>query len=397
MKLAFTSPTLGFAGGAELYAFQMARSLRARGHEVVLLAGPERGADPTTYAAAFDAVSPLTGGHQSFDAFYVYKTLSERTLASFDGALVFATHDHDFSCVRSHRYLPLTERPCHRSPGPGCVARLCFLRRDRRPGGLPIRLQSPFELRRRVAHLAQRGSFTACSEYVAKGLVGAGVPANRVDVVYPIPPAPSAERVAPPERPSLLVVASLLRGKGVDLAIAAMRALPAEVDLVIVGDGPERKSLEAQALATAKGRVHFEGRLPPDQVRARYDACSAVVVPSRWPEPFGMVGVEALQRGRPVVAADHGGVPEWLEVQAGCLGFRPGDVQSLARALRGVLAKPSDASSVRTRHSHRKSVLQLEEVLGRRARLHSADSARGDVHLEPNRHVGEALRENSAT
>jgi glycosyltransferase involved in cell wall biosynthesis len=62
-----------------------------------------------------------------------------------------------------------------------------------------------------------------------------------------------------------------------------------------------------------------------------------LVVPSRWPEPFGMIGVEAMRRGRVTVGAAHGGIPEWLADGVTGVTFRPGDVADLARATRDAL------------------------------------------------------------
>jgi glycosyltransferase involved in cell wall biosynthesis len=64
-------------------------------------------------------------------------------------------------------------------------------------------------------------------------------------------------------------------------------------------------------------------------------------VPSVWPEPFGLVGIEALAAGRPVVASSTGGIGDWLEDGVSGLCVTPGDAPALARALNGLLADPA--------------------------------------------------------
>jgi glycosyltransferase involved in cell wall biosynthesis len=70
------------------------------------------------------------------------------------------------------------------------------------------------------------------------------------------------------------------------------------------------------------------------------DGARVVVVPSRWPEPFGMVGIEAMRRGRPVVAAGHGGILDWLVDGVTGWTFRPGDASSLASVLTHAMHHP---------------------------------------------------------
>ena len=64
---------------------------------------------------------------------------------------------------------------------------------------------------------------------------------------------------------------------------------------------------------------------------------------------WNMTGIEAMRRGRPVVGADHGGIPEWLVDSVGGWRFRPGDAQHLASAARMALDDGGDASAVRER------------------------------------------------
>jgi glycosyltransferase involved in cell wall biosynthesis len=342
MHLALAVPLLGFQGGIERYAHDLGASLSARGHRVVLLHGAARAQDPDGFARAFADVRPLDdpAAARDLDLVFAQKPALARAPAVVAARrLAVAVHDHDLTCARSHRYLPLGHEPCHRAPGLACVAHGCVVVRDRRPDApLPVRLANPFALRAEVRALAARGPLLACSAYVAASLRAAGAPASRVRVVHSIPPEDRAPVTPRPTAPRLVVVAQLLRGKGVDLAIDALSRLPRGVTLEVVGDGPSRAELEAQAARVAPGRVTFAGFHGPDGVRARYDAASVVVVPSRWPEPFGMVGVEAMRRARPVVGAAHGGIPEWLTDGVGGRLFTPGDPASLADAASRLLA-----------------------------------------------------------
>ncbi len=225
---------------------------------------------------------------------------------------------------------------------------------------------NPFDLKSNLQRLAARGRFVACSNYIADRLVEAGVPRGRVLVAHPSPPGSALQTRPPPREPRLLFVGQLLRGKGVAHAIEALRWLP-RVTLTVVGDGPSRRELEEQAHRVAPGRVRFEGFLPGEQVDRCYDEASVVLVPSHWPEPFGMTGIEAMRRARPVVGAAHGGIPEWLpEGTAGYL-FRPGDPRSLALAVQRALGDASLGERARAfvqrAFPHERYLLQLEEAL----------------------------------
>ena len=231
-----------------------------------------------------------------------------------------------------------------------------------------MELRSPFRLRNRLKRLGARAPIAACSRYVRDNLVNAGLPPHRAHVVHPIPPEQKRPLKRRPEARALLFVGSLLRGKGVDIAIDALATLPADITLTVIGDGPSRASLERRARALVPGRVRFEGQANGRAVVDAYDRASVVVVPSRWPEPFGMVGLEAMRRARPVVAANHGGIPEWAAGTAGARLFTPGDPKSLARGVLGLLEDP-DAGGAALQHAqdkfpHARLFGELEALLG---------------------------------
>jgi glycosyltransferase involved in cell wall biosynthesis len=112
----------------------------------------------------------------------------------------------------------------------------------------------------------------------------------------------------------IISVGRVVKEKGMDHLLQAFVSLKQKAKIVIIGDGPflnELKSL-AQRLGIISD-VSFPGWLSPNELKSYYQRCRMVVVPSTWPEPFGMVGIEAMAYGKPVIAFDVGGISEWLE------------------------------------------------------------------------------------
>jgi glycosyltransferase involved in cell wall biosynthesis len=129
--------------------------------------------------------------------------------------------------------------------------------------------------------------------------------------------------------------------KGVDVLIDAAAA--ANAPLTIVGDGPQRGALEAQARALG-ARCLFTGHLKGAALWAEVEAATAVALPSLWYEIAPKSVLEAQARGRPVVTTRIGGLPELVEHGENGLLVEPGDRVGLADALRRVLTM--DAGSL---------------------------------------------------
>jgi glycosyltransferase involved in cell wall biosynthesis len=137
----------------------------------------------------------------------------------------------------------------------------------------------------------------------------------------------------------------VVKPKGLGVLIHAMRAVDAE--LVVCGDGMQLTAMRKLAHRLGmERRVHFRGWLNPDQLAQELADASVVAIPSLWPEPFGLVGIEALAAGRPVIASLTGGIPDWLENGVTGVGVRPGDALVLARALDVLLADPERQQAI---------------------------------------------------
>jgi glycosyltransferase involved in cell wall biosynthesis len=96
----------------------------------------------------------------------------------------------------------------------------------------------------------------------------------------------------------------------------AARVLRKPLQVTFVGDGPDRQSWEDHAARLAKSeasfRILFTGWVPAETVDGLMAAADLLVVPSVWPEPFALVGLEAARHRLPVAAFAVGGIPEWL-------------------------------------------------------------------------------------
>jgi glycosyltransferase involved in cell wall biosynthesis len=141
----------------------------------------------------------------------------------------------------------------------------------------------------------------------------------------------------------LLYVGRLEPDKGADDAVAALSHLPAHATLQVIGPGSteERRRIEETARQSGVGgRVAFD-EVSRAELADRYRAADAVVFPSRWQEPFGLVPLEAMACGTPVAATRTGGSAEFLEDGLNCVAFRPGDPADLARALRRLAGEPA--------------------------------------------------------
>lgn len=172
-----------------------------------------------------------------------------------------------------------------------------------------------------------------------------GIPASKVETIhYGLDDLPEAwgENAADDVRSDarvLLAVARLTRQKGVDVAIRALPELPDDCVLVVLGEGPERASLERLADGLGVGaRVVLPGRVP--DVAAWLRRAAVYVHPARW-EGFGLGVLEAMLAGLPVVASNVSALPELVADGETGLLVAPDDASALAAAVRDALERPS--------------------------------------------------------
>ena len=171
-----------------------------------------------------------------------------------------------------------------------------------------------------------------------------------------IPFGAAVEAVADPPPPDehlhaglrLLFVGRLVERKGVHVLLDALALLPEEppISLEIIGDGPEREPLERRARSLGiQERVRFHGYVARETLEERLHACDALALPAVTDskgdvEGLGVVLLEAMSFGKPVIASMAGGITDIVRPGENGILVPPGDAAALAAALEGFARDP---------------------------------------------------------
>jgi glycosyltransferase involved in cell wall biosynthesis len=184
-----------------------------------------------------------------------------------------------------------------------------------------------------------------------------GVPARKVETIhYGLDEPPAAWGENPPDDvPAnariVLSTSRLTEQKGIDVAVAALSLLPEDVVLVVLGEGPQRKRLEAP-------RVFLPGRVP--DVAAWLRRAAVYVQPARW-EGFGLGVLEAMVCGLPVVATNVSSLPELVDGGVTGVLVPPDDPAALAAGIERALSQPSMGAAGRERARREFSVARMAD------------------------------------
>jgi glycosyltransferase involved in cell wall biosynthesis len=175
-------------------------------------------------------------------------------------------------------------------------------------------------------------------------LLSDGVDENRVHLIPPgVDPSlfegPFEDPFAGIRRPRVLFVGRLAPQKGVSTLVEAAGLLKdPSAQVLLVGDGPERKALERDAERLGVGdRLHFVGFFAHERLPAVFAHADLLVLPSLY-EELGTVLLEAMQAALPIVASRTGGIPDVIEDGVNGILVPPGEPEELAHAINRLLA-----------------------------------------------------------
>ena len=350
MKILVAQDALHSEGGVESYLAAIVPALRARGHSVAMLFvrrgtntplsnsidGPCVAVEPRTLAPAFDQLkawrpdvcfsnnmAPLDVERRLLDEWPVVKFMH-----AYFGTCISALKMHQFPSGVA----------CGRTFGPACLAlygpRHCGVLR---PSALVqgyrwARLQQQLLLRYRVIVIA--------SEHMADEYARHGASRQRLATVPLFPSLPIVTEGSEFDD-TVLFLGRMTSLKGGDILVRAVARASAElgrpIRLIMAGDGPQRVDWQ-QLAQRQRVDADFPGWLDSTRRMSVLAQASALAVPSVWPEPFGLVGLEAAARGVPAVAFDTGGIRQWLRHDdSGLLVPPSGGCRAMGSALATIL------------------------------------------------------------
>lgn len=343
-RILFISHYAGFCGGIERYAATVASLLRREGFELCC-AYLEKERYYDEFCASFDQVIKLEdffASNEKFDIIGVHKLFDtpslEKLLACYSKELILFAHDHDLYCPRSHYYLPIGRINCSRKYNV-LACTICALASHPRHWSSKI-----WQFKQRMEIFKKFPKVITCSEFVKNNLIKNDFSAERITAILP-PIAQGAFVARTIHTPvNLLFIGQFIRGKGGDYFIEMLSKLRGDFHANLVGDGKDRALLEKLVKKyNLESKVTFHGWLAePSRAFKENDI---LILPQRWQEPLGIVGLEAEAAGMALVGFDVGGIGEYLIAQQTGILVQSRNVYLLAKEVDKLLAKPEQILS----------------------------------------------------
>jgi len=362
MRILIVHESPAGAGGAESYLAALMPALAARGHALAFLHhNPRSDQGPTRLdGCAAPSASVMDDGldaaiarmqawrpHLCFSHNMRHLEVDERLLEL--APVVKMMHGYFGTCIggqKTHTFPGI--EPCSRVFGTACLG----LYLPRRCGRLrPLVMIEQFGWASRQRTLFDRyAHLVVASGHMAREYARHGIDDRRLTSAPLFPTIGSSHPPRPlPSEPSVVFAGRLTGLKGGELLVRAVavasRIMGSPVRVVFAGEGPERDAWQSRANALGVNAV-FAGWLTGSALSDVLRQASVVAVPSRWPEPFGLVGLDAAVHGVPAVALDVGGISEWLKDGVNGRLVRERELSDPAdafgRTLAAVLSSPAD-------------------------------------------------------
>lgn len=352
MRLLIANEGADDHGGVDTYLRRVIPALRARGHEVAFLHhGRQRGGSQAPAEPAFSVLDSGLASAADQAARWAPDVVFSHNMRPLDVDLallqrwpvVKMMHGYFGTCISGQKaYGVPSRKPCGKPFDAACLAYFF----PRRCGQLsPLKMARQYGWAKRQQGLfSSYASIVVASEHMRVEYIRNGASAERVHAL-PLfaPPGDGARAASSPD--GVLFLGRMTDLKGGDLLVRATahasRLLGRPVALVMAGEGPARRAWER--LARTEGvPAEFTGWVDPPARARLLDRAAVLVVPSVWPEPFGLVGLEAAAAGVPAIAFDVGGIREWLRDRISGIVVTPGpDVTRLGAAIAGVCGDPA--------------------------------------------------------
>ena len=318
-------------GGVEQYLKQLFLELDGLGHQNILLYGSDSKLNKNLFKAEKFLIEKITAVHcdnlnsklenvqkiineKKPDLVYIHQVLNSKLIDYLTKRLPSIRFAHGFKlvCPEGTKILKSGQKICEYSLNYACQKHAYHYRCM--PRNFLIGLPLIYNAKKICRIHKERSLLIVASNFMKSVLIENGFNEKTVKVNPYFTYLPTiCENFRLKKSKKILALGRLVKVKGMNYLLDALRILNENVELDIVGDGPEMPTLKKmvdQYGLTEK--VEFHGWLQHEKLKNMYMNCSLVIIPSIWPEPFGIIGIEAMANCKPVVAFNVGGISEWL-------------------------------------------------------------------------------------
>jgi glycosyltransferase involved in cell wall biosynthesis len=350
---------LRIPGGVSTYLQRLMSAQQQAGIESIALTCQPLGAQHNNLSNlvisdAQDLVANLQD--LKLDILHFHITLENINISSFLEKIfdlplscVRSIHTHQPYCPSGGRFLSQTNEPCPRQYSlAGCLyGRVINHCGSLRPKNLYQDFQRTFQDRALLSEIP----VITHSHFVKDQMIRAGYCAENIDVV--LLPAPRTiianAEVKPPKQEiaHFLYLGRIVPQKGWEWLLRAFAQVEAPSHLDIAGTGSPEQERAIRELAerlSLGSKITFHGWVDSVQALELLQNARALIFPSVWHEPAGLVTLEAAAVGRAVIASNVGGIPEYINALNNGLLVMPNDIQGLTQAIE-LLARDEDLAA----------------------------------------------------
>jgi len=356
MKIAWINSQATLKGGAETYIHQTSKLLKNSFNTTNILLYEVSSHADYEFTKNFEFATVIVDLKRQLlelkpDIIYLHQLDNIALLEALQQSgipVVAFIHDHKHFCLREHKYTTIGHKTCTQATGMNCYSCLGFIAKS--DGILPIKINTLSKINTIQTIYRSFDQCVVASEYMKNHLLLHNFDSKKISKITLF--SDHEKRLLLKDitkhPQTFLFVGQLVRGKGIDTLLQAFAKMQERsMHLDICGSGVQEDELKAlsQSLGLEE-RVHFHGYVSGHKLSDFYTNAYAVVIPSRAPETFNLVGVEAMKYSKAVIATRVGGISEWLQEGITGLSFDSNDVTMLTQKLDHMANNPSEVQEM---------------------------------------------------
>lgn len=360
-------------GGVATYIRRISKAQRAAGHTVYYLDNqPFTGAVEETVDSAIlvrdDHDLFIQAKAYKLDILHLHATVS--VLPPDSISVIRTIHGNNPYCPSGSRYLKRWSQPCDRAYSlGGCLWGHIV---DHCGSIRPQRAYPEFERTWQEMRTLSEVPVITNSQFVKDQMIRSGYSADNIHTINS--PAPEIGEYFPPEQtdlPHFVFLGRITPEKGIPWLLQALSEVKIPIHMDIAGSGNQEQEQKIYRLAEQLGlmnKITFHGWVNEEKAIKLIQGARALVFPSVWHEPAGIVSLEAAAAGRAIIASKVGGIPEYVGLLQNALLVEPNDVRGLAQSIEQLardcsLAKQMGTQGRQMAKEHFSLEKHLQEIL----------------------------------